>query len=595
MPRLQTFLLLALLLSPLSLRSSPAPEPKSLAPLEPAARAAAEADIDNLCRSVPEKCDEGQRLLSDYFKTLNAATICDEGSCEIKMVRLLNHRLRDLDERENRLPRPAGETAARPLLRLSVMASGRLMRAAVRMNSPESAIQYSPDDRRFAARDVEEYCLMAASDCTAARALLASDDQLRDELEICGVNGCAFEKADELLLRAEAEMSGYLGLPKIDSSNAVGLYSLANGTDQRIVSLYTTIVNRELDALREGANGLEKSLDHVEKDPADPADSIKSMGADLHERHRRAALGADRLAHHLGYGGDSSRSSHWRGRVNAEAARLSALRARALAVLSARGLVARREAENGVLAGAPRPPPSAAPASRPEPSRTLFDSRMIPRPEASVTSVPDILPGEPSRLKLVNNMLSENPLARADALRRLGLSKTIGDPGRYAAHAFTQKDPSGCAVAAQAQILLAHGLVADSVTAETLERVLIIEAKRKNLMITGTPPEYSGSLLVERGMLVAKNRRTDHATLEAALRRGSVLMAGVNARALWGLGSGPALPHAILLTGAEITSSGTEVLGVYINDSGVSPPGAGRFVPWAEFLRAWQGDFVEVL
>lgn len=581
----------------LPLAAGPAPQPASLAPLEPAARTEAEAEIQKLCRLAPSSCDEGQDVLAAYFLALDEATVCDLDSCSIEQVRRLNHRLKKLDDREDRLPRPDDSAAGRPLLRLSVLASGRLMRAAVRLNSPGSAILFNDHDRKDAVRDVEAYCLNAPTSCTAARGLLASDARLRGALEACGANECPFETADTIILRAEAHMSEYFSLPKTEEGGAVGLYVLSNATNQRAVSLYTAIVNRALEELRRGAAGLETALDLAEKNPSLPADALASQGPALHESHRQAALGADRLAYHLGYGEDKTKSQTWRLQVNGEAARLAGLRSRTLAVLTARGLNDARQAENGVLADPPRTEPDRTiPFSPPQArSPTLFDSRLVPQPDRAAAAAPPIVAGDPSRLLLAKNMFSDDDLTRADALKRLGLSKMTGDPGRYAAHAFTQHSPVSCAVAAQAQILLAHGLVPGTMTAETLEKNLLEEAKRKSYLHLGTPPEHDGSLLVERGMLVAKYRRTDRATLEAALRRGHVLVAGVDARVLWGQGSGQPLPHSIVVSGAELSSSESEVLGVYINDSGTRPPGAGRFVPWTQFLRAWRGDFVEVL
>jgi hypothetical protein len=36
------------------------------------------------------------------------------------------------------------------------------------------------------------------------------------------------------------------------------------------------------------------------------------------------------------------------------------------------------------------------------------------------------------------------------------------------------------------------------------------------------------------------------------------------------------------------------VLGVYYNDSGIEPPGAGQFIAWDKFLKLWQNNFVEI-
>ena len=81
------------------------------------------------------------------------------------------------------------------------------------------------------------------------------------------------------------------------------------------------------------------------------------------------------------------------------------------------------------------------------------------------------------------------------------------------------------------------------------------------------------------------------------MARGSLVEAGVDARFLWNEKSERSLGHSILVTGAERSKLDGSILGFYINDSGSVPPGAGRFIPSAQFRKAWEGltrQFVEV-
>lgn len=120
------------------------------------------------------------------------------------------------------------------------------------------------------------------------------------------------------------------------------------------------------------------------------------------------------------------------------------------------------------------------------------------------------------------------------------------------------------------------------------------EADRAGYLRGGTPPSYFGSLLTDRGMLITKKEEAPWSELEAAIRRGGVIEARVDAGPLWYKTKGPLMTHAILITGAEIAKGTDRILGVYINDSGDTPPGAGRFVPVELLKTIWLKSFAEV-
>jgi hypothetical protein len=122
------------------------------------------------------------------------------------------------------------------------------------------------------------------------------------------------------------------------------------------------------------------------------------------------------------------------------------------------------------------------------------------------------------------------------------------------------------------------------------------EATRDGTFNDGVSKSYTGSLLVAHGLIITKRVQASWQELQAAILRGSIVVAGVDARLLWNEAAPKAEGHSILVTGAETTLRG-ELLGVYINDSGSYSVGAGRFIPIETFRPAWETytrDYVEV-
>ncbi|MDD5305052.1 MAG: hypothetical protein PHS14_18290, partial [Elusimicrobia bacterium] len=211
-------------------------------------------------------------------------------------------------------------------------------------------------------------------------------------------------------------------------------------------------------------------------------------------------------------------------------------------------------------------------------------------------TAPPIIDAKPGFLTLLKNVRSKDPLKLADALRRLGLTTTLGDPSGRAALVHPQRGADTCAIVAQQEILMAHGLLAkgDPVKVEAL---LAKEARDRGFYRNGIPVAYQADLLVDRGLIVTKQRDVPLETLDAAVRRGGMVIASVDARPLWGRSDPQKLGHAVVITGAEVGRFDGKTLGYYINDSGVPKNGAGRFIPIGEFRKAWEGhtkSFAEV-
>lgn len=560
---------------------------------ETVARAAARAHAGNLCAQSPPSCAEADGLREEYLTALSEATSCDAGKCDLEQIGAQARALAELDRREGTLPLSSSGRPDRPFLALSAIVSSRLTSAAARLGSPYAAAIYGPDDRTKAQKAVEGFCLDARPSCPAMRGLMTSGDELRARLAVCAPAKCTLEQVDPIVEAGKRAMSEYFRLSPLSTADTIGVFSAINDVNVRGIAAYTPLADQAAAALAKGADELSAKLDLAEKNGSAPIADIDAAGRDLFERQRLAALAADRLSFYLGYDEKSGALAR-RKAVNTSAAKLAGLRSRALALKTARGFA---DTETGAV-GASSPAPKSTkegltPVLSP-PQRTLFDRRLIPNPAPTAGTAPPIVPGDPSFFQLARNALSSDPALKADALRRLGWTRTVGDPGRYAAVAFSQEDGESCNVSAQAQVLQAHGLLPTGETAASQEKALIAEARRRGYMTKGTPPEYTGSLLIERGMLVVKNTGFNHAALTAAVKRGGLVQIGVDGDIFWDMNTGNRAPHSVLITGAEISKADGRILGVYVNDTGTTPPGAGKFVVWSKFQSAWLGQFAEV-
>ncbi len=187
---------------------------------------------------------------------------------------------------------------------------------------------------------------------------------------------------------------------------------------------------------------------------------------------------------------------------------------------------------------------------------------------------------------MVADFFSPDSSVRADSARRTGLTYTVGDPKGRAALVHHQAYGDTCAIVAQEEVLLAYHRLppGDPIKQETALR---LEAWNRGFYGQGTPNAYTAEILMDRGLIVLKQKNASLAALDAAVRRGGFVIADVDARFLWNQKSPTDLGHAILITGAEVGVLGDATVGYYINDSGTNPPGRGRFVPIEAFQKAW--------
>jgi hypothetical protein len=581
---------------PLGASAAPLPAVETFTGQEPSALAAADAFAADVCVRAIASCAEAKALGSAYKSALTDATACDKAGCTLEVIKSQAAAIGELDKREASLP--AEGRTSRAFLALSIIATGRLTSAATRLGSPYAASTHAGEGLPAANKALAGYCLISPTNCAAMSSLLAETSSLGGKIKECSSSKCALEAADPLVERAQGAFSPFFALDRLAKTDTLEIFVIINGVYNDGIALYSPLADGAVADLVAGADKLKRNLDLAEKNASVPIGAVDSAGPALLESHRRAALAADRLSYYLGYT-EKNGAEGRRATVNAAAIKLSGLRARALALRTARGLgedkagpgaVEARGAANPVRASFSSPGPLTA-----APERTFLDRRLVPSPKGGPKEdAPPILPESGGYFKLLGRAASSDPTVRADALRRLKLTKTVGDPGRYAPQAFTQEGNDSCAVAAQVAVLRAQGLLPTTVDPKVQERELVDEAKRLGYMKAGTPPNYTASLLIERGMLVDKHAHGKWSELESALRRGGLIQASVDARKLWKIAAPNPLGHSILITGAEVGKGGREILGVYINDTGTEPAGAGKFIPIGQFKEAWFGSFAEI-
>ena len=570
--------------------------------------AEAKAFLKTSCAAAKPTCKQTTELLNGYLAALKDADACAEKACPIPVIHAIAERDRKLDEIEHALPPKArADGAKRPLLRLSLLVIGRSA-AAMTLSDPKAAgpVYWNPNVE--APKMVELICVKYDDLCGGARGMLREVGGLHTAAAACETKPCPFSEEDRMAIVAERTIGDYMELSNKVDTYTLPIFSEIREACERVAKILTRTSASKLAELEGGEKTLLAGVAAVEKNPAgaSPAqlDVLNARGAALIGLYRDVSIGSDRTRSMLNSEPDSGRI---REKVNTSAARLASARGRLLALKMARGFGGAetdRAAAGTIrttLAGAgPRKVGliivgGEAPGVQ-APRPVLLDRRAMPKPPPENPSAPAIIDAKPGYLDLLRNIRSKDPTIGADAQRRLGLTNTLGDPSGRARLVHTQNASDTCAVVAQQGILMDHGLLpkGDPIA---IEAQLAQEARNRGFYRHGTPDAYTANLLVDRGLIVTKQNGVPLATLDAAVRRGGMIIANVDARALWGVKAPKALGHAIVITGAEVGRFNDKTLGYYINDSGSTKLGAGRFVPIEQFKLAWEGHtktFAEV-
>lgn len=562
-------------------------------PTEKELRADAQKWVAALCAEHKDKCSEASAVLKDYAALLPDTAKCESGPCDRARIIELSKAVGKIDDRAMELP-PTKDPRPPALLRLGALASLRLAAAAARIKDEMAALTMSRDETE-AVRAAEQVCLVKpGADCANGRAAIAEAKALRPQIEPCVKADCAFAKVDSLAQASRAAVDKSL-FPAVPNVRAYEIFAFALTTQELATAALSRFVDRTLARLNADAGAFEKQVEAAEKDSLADARALPGKAETLSKAYEEATLAADRLSDILGY----EKTGAKREEVNSATRRLGALRSRAFAAITARGFG--NQAIDNALAAVGVAPPQQPGKLKPgvvlsQTTPTLLDKRAIPAPSGAFTSVKPIIAGDKSVFRAAIDVNSDDPMVSADAKRRLGFTNTIGNPGRYAGFAYHQAAHDTCAVAAQIQILRAHGYLPTNEKPEDQENRLTPALKAKGYLNEGTAAPFVGELLVERGMLVQKHEKAEYKDLVAAVRRGGLLEVTVDARYIWGepATTGSPKAHAILVTGAEVEKVTGRMLGVYINDSGDWPAQGGRFITMDLLSKAYYNSFVEI-
>ncbi|PIR16686.1 MAG: hypothetical protein COV48_09510 [Elusimicrobia bacterium CG11_big_fil_rev_8_21_14_0_20_64_6] len=579
--------------------------PPGVAPTHESIVSSAQAFLKISCAADKASCRDTQDILDGYLAALKDADTCADKACPLADIRAIFERDRKLDERENKLPTGARAlNADRPLLRLSLLVVGRAG-AALTLADPKAKPPVSWNPEVEAPKMVELICVKHAELCAQARALLEDTADLRRDVSDCEKNPCPFNEQERMAIAAEQAIGDYQKISSKADTYTLPIFGLIRDSYAGIAKILALTSAAKLSEIEEGEKSLLARVAALEKNPgsADPAqiNALNARGAELIGMYRDAAISSDRTLSLLS---GEPKNGRLRERVNASAARLASARARLMALKAALGLgstekvgVALEAVQSNLAgAGAPRWGITIGGKKPPTPRPTAIDRRSIPTLPPANPTAPPIIDGKPGFLEILTNTRSKDPLKQADALRRMGLTATLGDPSGRAGLVHTQNGSDTCAVVAQQEVLMAHGLLPAG-DAIKIEAQLATEARERGFFRNGTPDAYTADLLVDRGLLVTKQSGTTFKTLDSAARRGGMIIANVDARYLWDIKSTKVLGHAIVITGVEVGRLDGKTLGYYINDSGSTELGAGRFVPIEQFKKAWEAhtkSFAEV-
>lgn len=559
--------------------------PAAARPTAPEIVQAAQAQVV-ACAKVPGlpagACRDALQILSGYLAELKSAEQCLAKPCPVGFIERIFDADRKLDEAEHALPDAArADATGRPLLRLSLLVSQRAA-AALAAADPSAKVPFRFDPPVDAPRAVETACLDVPASCADARAALAGALDLSRRIAECEGTPCAFEKLDAAAMTAENAMGAY-ERARDTKADMLTIFSLINGGETRLALTLLKDAADRLARLQGGLGPLQKGLDGLEQGaPGADAAGLEAQVGALTGLFREASLTQDRANAFMI---TNAKADGPRVQLNEAAARLAASRSRLLALETARGLGTPSGA-GGVFAGAAggRAPLAAQVPAGTAP--TFLDRRTIPAPVTVNGKAPPILTNAPGALELLKNLNSDDPVKRADARRRAGLSSTVGDPSGRAALVHGQQYGDTCAVVSQQEVLIALHLLPTG-DPNKQETQLREEARARGFYRQGTPDHYTADILVDRGVLVEKRQGAPLSDLDAAVRRGGLVIANVDARYLWNRDAPVVWGHAVVITGAEVDRWSGKTVGYYINDSGSDPPGHGRFVPVESFQKAW--------
>lgn len=566
----------------------------------------AKAFLPVSCAASKPTCAQAGEILRGYLAELAKANACAAKACPVADVHRIFDRDHDLDKLEHALPAKARSAGGkRPFLRLSLLVAGR-SGMALALSDPNAKAPPRWNPAVEGPKMVELICAKYPDKCARASGLLSTAGELGAKAAGCVKTACAFPVHEAMAISAEAATGDYFDLSNEVDAYTLPIFSLISKTRGLIAQNMGRVSGAKLAELEGAEKELHARVSALSKNPGDADaaefDELNSRGAQLIAMYQEASIGSDRTLVLLA---DRSEAGSLRERVNAAAGRLASARAQLAMIKAKRGFGGSSGpggAAHGVIRTSLAGTAGGGSAilvggdARREPGKFLLDRRAMPVPPPQDPDAPPIIKKKLSFLDILANTNSDDSETRVDAMRRLNLTRTVGDPSGRSKFVHTQKASDTCAVVAQQGILLAHGLLPKG-DPFVQEAALAAEAKSRGFYHRGTPDAYTANLLVDRGLLVNKQSGVPLETLDAAVRRGGMIIANVDARGLWNLKLPTVQGHAIVITGAELGRFDDKTLGYYINDSGTAEVGAGRFIAIDQFKLAWNAhtrSFAEV-
>jgi len=562
--------------------------PPGVEPSGSAIVAEAKAFLPVSCKASKPTCAQAGEILNGYLAELAKADACAAKACPVADIHTIFDRDHDLDKLEHALPAKARSAGGRrPFLRLSLLVVGR-SGLALALSDPKANAPTRYDPPVDAPKMVELICTKYADKCARAGGILSTAGELGRKASACAKTACAFPVHEAMAISAETVTGDYLELSNEVDAYTLPIFGLVREARALIAQNMGRVSGAKLAELEGAEKDLHARVSVLSKNPGDGSaaefDELNARGGKLVAMYQEASIGSDRT---LALMADHSAAGSMRERVNAAAGRLASARAQLAMIKAKRGFGGSSAIQTSYAgtAGGGKPLLVGGDAPR-APGKVLLDRRAMPRPPPDDPDAPPIIDKKLTFLDILANTGSADDAEMVDAKRRLNLTRTIGDPSGRAKFVHTQKANDTCAIVAQQGILLAHGLLPKGDPAAQ-EAALAAEAKARGFYRQGTHDAYTADLLVDRGLIVAKQSKAPLETLDAAVRRGGMIIANVDARGLWGVKGPNVMGHAIVITGAEVGRFDDKTLGYYINDSGTAVVGAGRFIPIAQFKKAW--------
>ncbi len=565
--------------------------PAAAQPKPPDVFAAALEQVRDGCRAAPGSCDKLTSIHAGYLAELARLDRCASQAepCSPELVLSTFRAAQALDLRERELPDAASSSGPRrPLLRLSLLLSRNAAQLYAHI-APDGALEVASKIAAYAPKDVDAACAAAprSDACVQARLSFSAAHRAAGDLDVCEKKPssapCGFDDLETIAAATEGALTFYEAASAGTQDGLPTLFAFIRADGARLSVLAHRDLENQDRELQAGVAALSSRADALSGGRGDFGAAAAQFEA-LCETYRKASIYVDRLAS-FGYA-DGAYVAAFRERINAAVARMAAVRAKLVAVDAA--AVAAGLAP-GALSAERRPPGAGPAASAPlaGPAPTWLKRGPIPAPPPGDATAPPILPDSPDAAGLIRNLFARDPLKAADAYRRTGLSYTVGDPSGRASLVHHQSGKT-CDIVAQQEFLASLNLVSASDPAQA-EDGLLNEAAKLGFFRKDTPVAYGTSLLVNRRVLMRRSEGASFRDLDAAARRGGMIIAQVDARHLWNAASPGIIGHAVVIIGAEVSRVSGRTLGYYINDSGTNPPGRGRFIPIEMFREAWNG------